>query len=125
MTEKSRELIIQLKHVRKEKGYSYQYIVDESIRIGQSVSMSTVVRVFADGSEEMGFRYSTLRPIAIVVLGLDEPEQNQPATPDEADALRNLIVMKDKQLEDLQYELDKRAAEIVRLNKIIDRLIEK
>ena len=106
MTEKNRKLILQLKRVRKEKGYTYQYIVDECERMRMPVSMSTVARVFDDGSEEMGFRYSTIRPIAIVVLVLDEVERNEAATADEADALRTLIA-------------------ITRLNKIIDRLLEK
>lgn len=125
MTEKNRKLILQLKQVRKEKGYTYQYIVDESERIGMSVSKSTVSRVFDDGSEEMGFRYSTIRPIAIVVLGLDEVERNEAATPDEADALRTLIAIKDKQIEDLHRTISEKSIEITRLNKIIDRLLEK
>ena len=124
MTEKNTLLITQLKQVRKEKGYSYQYIVDECERIGHSRSMSTVKRVFAEGSEEMGFRYSTLKPIARVVLDLDEDTANKTASPDEADALRNLISIKDTQLEELQRIVAEKSAEIVRLNKIIDKLIE-
>ena len=124
MTEKNRDLIIQLKQVRKEKGYSYQYIVDESIRIGQSVSPSTVFRVFSEGSEEMGFRFSTLRPIARVVLDLDEDQHNVPSS-NEADALRTLIDIRDRQIAGLQCQLDDKAAEIVRLNKIIDRLLDR
>lgn len=124
MTEKNRLLIIHLKEVRKQKSYTYQYIVDECERIGFSVSMSTVKRVFAEGSEDMGFRYSTIRPIAIVVLGLEEVEQNEAITPDEADALRALIAIKDKQIEDLHRTLSEKTAEVVRLTKIIDRLLD-
>ena len=124
MTEKNALLIAQLKQVRKEKGYSYQYICDESVRLGQSVSLSAVKRVFAEGSEEMGFRYSTLKPIARVVLDLDEDTANKTASPDEADALRNIISIKDTQLEELQRIVAEKSAEIVRLNKIIDKLIE-
>ena len=124
MTEKNRLLIIHLKEVRKQRGYSYQYIVDGCERGGYSVSMSTVKRVFAEGSEEMGFRYSTLRPIAIVVLGLDEVTRNEAATPDEAGALRAIIAIKDKQIEDLHHTLSEKTAEVVRLTKIIDRLLD-
>lgn len=124
MTEKNALLIAQLKQVRKEKGYSYQYICDESVRLGQSVSLSAVKRVFAEGSEEMGFRYSTLKPIARVVLDLDEDTANKTASPDEADALRNIISIKDTQLEEFQRIVAEKSAEIVRLNKIIDKLIE-
>lgn len=124
MTERNQLLITQLKQVRKHKGYSYQYIVDECERGGYSVSMSTVKRIFAEGSEEMGFRYSTIRPVAVVVLGLDEVERSEAPTPDEADALRNLIAIKDKQIEDLHRTLSEKTAEVVRLTKIIDRLLD-
>lgn len=125
MTEKNRLLIAQLKHVRQQKGYSSQYIVDECERIGCSVSLSTVKRIFAEGSEDMGFRYSTVRPVAVVVLGLDVVERNEAATPDEADALRTLIAIKDKQIEDLHRTISEKTVEITRLNKIIDRLLDK
>lgn len=125
MTEKNRLLIIHLKEVRKQKGYTYQYIVDECERSGFAVSMSTVKRIFADGSEDMGFRYSTVRPVAVVVLGLDEVERSEAPTPDEADALRTIIAIKDKQIEDLHRTISEKSIEITRLNKIIDRLLEK
>ena len=125
MTERNRFLITKLKQVRKQKEHSYQYIVDECERNGYSVSMSTVKRIFAEGSEEMGFRYSTIRPVAVVVLGLDEVERSEAPTPDEADALRTLISIKDTQIEDLHRALSERSVEIARLNRIIDRLLEK
>ena len=123
MLEKNSLLITQLKQVRKEKQYSYQYIVNECERIGYSVSMSTVSRVFAKDSEEQGFRFATLRPIARVVLDLDEDERNKAASPEEADAMKTLIDIKDKQIADLQRQVEEKSAEIVRLNKIIDRLL--
>ena len=125
MTERNRLLILKLKQVRIQKGYTYQYIVDECERNGYSVSMSTVKRIFAEGSEEMGFRYSTIRPVAVVVLGLDEVERSEAPTPDEADALRTLISIKDTQIDDLHRALSERSVEIARLNRIIDRLLEK
>lgn len=123
MLEKNSLLITQLKQVRKEKQYSYQYIVNECERIGYSVSMSTVSRVFARDSEEQGFRFATLRPIARVVLDLDEDERNKAASPEEADAMKTLIDIKDKQIADLQRQVEEKSAEVVRLNKIIDRLL--
>ena len=125
MTEKNRLLISQLKQIRKQKEYSYQRIVDECESIGQSVSLSTVKRVFADGSEDMGFRYSTIRPIAVAILGLDEVTRSEAPTQDEADALRTVIAIKDKQIDDLHRTIAEKSAEIARLNKIIDCLIDK
>lgn len=124
MTERNRLLILKLKQVRIQKGYTYQYIVDECEHSGFAISMSTVKRLFAEGSEDMGFRYSTIRPIAIVVLGLDEVERTESPTPDEADALRTIIAIKEKQIEDLHRAVSDKNSEIVRLNKIIDRLLE-
>jgi hypothetical protein len=99
--------------------------VDECERNGDSVSMSAVRRIFMEGSEDMGFRYSTIRPVAVVVLGLDEVTHSEAPTPDEAAALRTLISIKDTQLADLHRTLSEKTAEIARLNKIIDRLLEK
>lgn len=124
MTEKNRLLITRLKQVRKEKEYSYQYIVDECERNGDSVSMSAVRRIFMEGSEDMGFRYSTIRPVAVVVLGLDEVTHSEAPTPDEAAALRTLIAIKDTQIADLHRTLSEKSAELIRLNKIIDRLLD-
>lgn len=125
MTEKNRLLITRLKQVRKEKEYSYQYIVDECERNGDSVSMSAVRRIFMDGSEDMGFRYSTIRPVAVVVLGLDEVTHSEAPTPDEADALRALIAIKDKQIEDLHRTISEKSTQIAWLVKVIDGLTEK
>ena len=124
MTEKNRLLITRLKQVRKEKEYSYQYIVDECARNGDSVSMSAVRRIFMEGSEDMGFRYSTIRPVAVVVLGLDEVTHSEAPTPDEAAALRTLIAIKDTQIADLHRTLSEKTAEVARLTKIIDRLLD-
>lgn len=124
MTEKNRLLITRLKQVRKEKEYSYQYIVDECERNGDSVSMSAVRRIFMEGSEDMGFRYSTIRPVAVVVLGLDEVTHSEAPTPDEAAALRTLIAIKDTQIADLHRTLSEKTAEVARLTKIIDRLLD-
>ena len=125
MSEKNNLLIAQLKQVRIEKHYSYQYIVDECEKLGYSVSMSTVRRVFAEVSEEQGFRYATLRPIARVVLDLDEEGRSKSASADEVNALHTMISIKEGQLADAERKLAEKEAEIVRLNKIIDRLLEK
>ena len=125
MSEKNSLLIAQLKQVRIEKHYSYQYIVDECEKLGYAVSMSTVRRVFADGSEEQGFRYATLRPIARVVLDLDENGRAKSASADEVSALHTMISIKEGQLAEAERKLAEKEAEIVRLNKIIDRLLDR
>ena len=77
------EIIARLKVVKREKGYSYQKIVDMTEEIGESVSMSTVKRVFSEGQHE--FRWATIKPIATVLLGVGfetpEPDESDPDQP--------------------------------------------
>lgn len=64
-------IIIRLKRVKNESpDLTLQKISEET-----GVSMSTVTRIFADGSENQSFRYESLKPIALLLLnsdGLDE-----------------------------------------------------
>lgn len=64
-------IIIRLKKVKNESpDLTLQKISEET-----GVSMSTVTRIFADGSENQSFRYESLKPIALLLLnsdGLDE-----------------------------------------------------
>ena len=63
--------IEKLRSAKDRKGYSYQRIVDESEKLGNAVSLSTVKRVFAPGADPAGFNPATLHAIA-QVLGVDE-----------------------------------------------------
>lgn len=82
MEQKTKEVISQLKSVRQEKGMSLQDIVEQCAANGSFVSLSSVRRVFADDSENAGFRYeTTIQPIARVVLGLDETEEEIKSEP--------------------------------------------
>ena len=67
--------IEKLRSAKDRKGYSYQRIVDESEKLGNAVSLSTVKRVFAPGAEPCGFNPATLHAIA-QVLGVDESAEN-------------------------------------------------
>lgn len=60
-------IIIRLKKVRNNNPeITIQKISDQT-----GVSMSTVTRIFADGSENQSFRYESLKPIALMLLGSD------------------------------------------------------
>lgn len=63
--------IEKLRSAKDRKGYSYQRIVDESEKLGNAVSLSTVKRVFAPGADPAGFNPATLHAIA-QVLGVDD-----------------------------------------------------
>lgn len=79
LTERKRDLIIRLKQYREEHGFSHKRIVDivceyaEQNNTDDYVSLSTVKRVFREGSEDDdSFNFDlTIRPIAAALLGLD------------------------------------------------------
>ena len=55
--EKITDVITRLKRVREENGLSYQRIADLVEANGGYVSLSTIRRVFAEGSETFGWQY--------------------------------------------------------------------
>ena len=65
--------IEKLRSAKNRKGYSYQRIADESEKLGNAVSLSTVKRVFAPGADPSGFSPVTLHAIA-QVLGVSVRE---------------------------------------------------
>lgn len=104
LQKKIADIIIKLKRVRAENGLSFQRIVELVEENGDFVSLSTVKRVFEEGSEAYGFRYeTTLRPIANAVLGLYD-ESAEP-TADEADAMKAIIDYKTEKIETLTAQL--------------------
>lgn len=70
----TRELILRLKQAKAARGLSCGRIHAMVEEAGGGISLSTVKRVFADGSEDWAFRADdTLRPIADVLLA-EEPQ---------------------------------------------------
>ena len=106
MTQKDRisEIILQLKQIRKERDLSLQDVHDLIISSGRYLSLSSVKRVFAEGSEELGFRYQdTIQPIVGALLGVtEETPENNDITANEIDALKNVILLKDTIINELQ-----------------------
>lgn len=65
----TRDIILRLKRVKAARGLSCGRICAMVAEAGGSVSLSTVKRVFADGSEDWSFRVcDTVQPIADVLL---------------------------------------------------------
>lgn len=130
-----KDIIIQLKQVREEKGLSYNDILDLMEQNNEFVSKSTLSRVFAEGSEEVSFKYEeTIRPIANALLDIGEIEEDD-AT--DIKAMKSLIQHYDKivkgqeqQITELRLALDqeklnyheKLDQERERFNKSIDFL---
>lgn len=68
-----KRLILRMKAARKEKGMTYTDIELATERMGTPVSLSSVKRVFAEGSENRDFRdETTLIPIARILLDPEE-----------------------------------------------------
>ena len=106
LQQKIAEIITKLKKVREDNGLSYQKIVELVEQNGGNVSLSTVKRVFEDGSESYGFQYeNTLKPIADAVLGIYT--ESAAASPDEADALKAIIDYKSDKITELTAQLER------------------
>lgn len=100
----TRDLIMKLKEVREEKGLSYGDILDIMEKNGDYLAKSTISRVFADGSEEMSFRYEeTIRPIAKALLDIENIEDD-----DDMDirAMKSLLKFKIQRIEELEKQIE-------------------
>lgn len=99
-----KEIIIQLKKVREEKGFSYNDILDLMEENGDYLSKSTLSRVFADGSEEVSFRYEeTIRPIANALLDIENIEDDDNM---DVRAMKSLLKYKIERIEELERQVD-------------------
>ena len=96
----TREVILTLKEVRKEKNLSFDKILDLMKQNGDYLAKSTLSRVFAEGSEDKSFRYEeTLRPIANALLDIETLE-----TDDDIDTQAYKAILKLKK--DLLFEYE-------------------
>lgn len=110
MTQQERiaEIILQLKQIRKERDLSLQDVHDLVIDSGGYTSLSSVKRVFAEGSERQNFRYQdTIQPIVRGLLGVtEETPENNDISANEIDALKHVILLKDSIIQDLRNDLE-------------------
>lgn len=100
----TKDIIIKLKEVRQEKQLSFGDILDLMEKNGDFLSKSTISRVFADGSEEMSFRYEeTIRPIANALLDIETIEDD-----DDMDirAMKSLLKYKIQRIEELERQIE-------------------
>ena len=94
--ERISEIILQLKQIRIERGLSMQDVHDLISASGGFLSLSSVKRVFAEGSEYQNFRYhDTIQPIVRALLGVtEETPENNNITANEIDALKTSFFSK-------------------------------
>jgi hypothetical protein len=87
------DLIRQLKTIREKQNLTLQDIYEMLEQANSHISMCTIQKVFADGSEGQRFRYrDTIQPIAKILLG----ENGEECSDGEIDALRASIKIKNE-----------------------------
>ena len=99
----SKDVILQLKQFREEKGLSYGDILKMMEANGDYLSKSTLSRVFAEGSDEESFKYEeTIRPIANALLDIETIEDT-----DDMDvrAMKSLLKYKIERIEELENQI--------------------
>ena len=100
----SKDVILKLKEVREEKGLSYSDILDLMEKNGDFLSKSTLSRVFAEGSEEIKFRYEdTIRPIAKALLDIETIEEDDNM---DVRAMKSLLKYKIQRIEELEQQIE-------------------
>ena len=90
-------IIIRIKEYRNSHPeYTFQKISDHT-----GVSLSTVTRIFAEGSENQSFRYESIQPIAKMLLDLDDLDEGN----DDEKALKAIIKFRETAYEDLKKQI--------------------
>lgn len=100
----TKNIILKLKEVRKEKNLSYGDILDLMEKNGDYVSKSTLSRVFQDGSENLSFKYEeTIRPIAKALLDIETIEEDDDL---DVQAMKTLLQYKMQRIEQLEEQIE-------------------
>jgi hypothetical protein len=124
-------LIQDLKHAKAEKEITYPRLIDMLEANGTPISLTTLRRVFADGSEKNdSFNYfTTLQPLEKILLSSDEimePENNPYAK--EIDGYKAVIHTQNEELVRLYQlidHLEKRVEFLVKQIEHKDELVDK
>lgn len=112
---RAEDLIRQLKEAKAKNEITYPRILDRLDKAGKYVSLTTLRRVFADGSENGATSFSyenTLLPIAEVLLNVEDvPTSEDAPNAAEIDALKAVIHVQNEEiarLHDLKDHLEGR-----------------
>lgn len=112
---KSQELIRQLKEIKESNEITFPRIMERMERNGKVVSLTTLRRVFADGSEANANNFSyenTLLPIAEVLLNVEDlPTPASSPYAAEIDGLKSVIHVQNEEiarLHELKEHLENR-----------------
>lgn len=101
MKTKKKELIEELKHLRLERGYTYQEIADKTEENGEAVSLSTIKLVFSNRDTHDHDYRKVLKPIANVLLPFDDDNT-------ESQTVQTILDYKNEIIRQLQERLDRK-----------------
>lgn len=137
----TKEIITRLKAVKAEYELTIPRIKDMIENNGDFISLSTLRRVFADGSEEDTFSYErTLAPIAKALLFQGSRDGEDPAAEeDRLEGLKSVILLKNEEIaklkdlvehlegrvEFLLSQIEKKDRRMDEKDEIIRKLMEK
>ena len=116
----TQEIIVKLKEVQKSQRLTIPQIKAKVDATGAIISMTTIRRVFAEGSEtEDSFNYdATIRPIAQALLIADSLDSGDDAVRAKVESIEAIIRLKNdviesqrQQIEGLKAEQDRRCRE--------------
>lgn len=101
----TKDIIVKLKEVREERKLSFQDILNLMEENGDFVSKSTLSRVFAEGSEELHFKYDeTIQPIANALLDIEHIDETDGL---DVQAMKSLLKYKIDRINELEKHVTK------------------
>jgi len=124
--EQTRELILKLQAIKKEKGLTNQEIFDLVEANKDSVSPSSISRMFKEGGENRGYNFrATVQPISKAVLGVVEKEKvaniDDNVLQAQLDALKLESQLNETVIGNLQKELDEEKRKVAHLLKQVEQ----
>lgn len=133
MREATRKVILRLKEVREQKRLTYQEIVESCEANNEPVSLSSVKRLFAKGSEDRSdYRQYTLDAIFHAVIGTEDVELTAAEEASMTDlekevftensALKAMLEMERVRIDGLQQQIETLSAEKTNLEEVISNL---
>lgn len=125
------ELIKQLKEAKQKNEITYPRIMDRMEKNGKFVSLTTLRRVFADGSESNAgsFNYeTTLLPIAEVLLDIEDvPTSDANPYAKEIDALKAVLHVQNEEiarLHEMKEHLEERITFLISQIELKDKRMD-
>lgn len=128
---KAQVLIKQLKEAKLRNEVTYPRLIERIEKNGKFVSLTTLRRVFAEGSEQNagGFSYeNTLMPIAEALLDVEDvPTNDSSPYAKEIDGLKSVIHVQNEEiarLHDLKEHLEERITFLLSQIELKDRRMD-